>query len=248
MWSLCRCGKVHVRSEECRGRPGTGRACAGRAGEGRLRVVELCPMHASMHAKHESCRGVVAAMRRIASTQHRVPPLNHPAHVFRRHFQKNTYLAAKAAKQQKAGAEGRDPFGLFKEAIVSESTAEFAPRLSEGERALQRAAYSRAKIIEVTRHFPARVQSPCPVVASPHSTGSARAAASSGECAPHQDDRGSRRGVRRTARSRLPWPRGGDAPHAAAPPPRVCSPPRLPTGALAPSPLKPFSAAASRAM
>ncbi len=125
------------------------------------------------------CRGVLGGNPAIALS--------------RRSFQKNTYLAAK--KDQKGAqakqGEGRDPFALFKEAIASRP-AEGSNRSSwtPEQRSERRAAYSRARMLEVCPREPTVCTLPqlarltlVPSVAAPPS-----------ERAPHEADQAARRG------------------------------------------------------
>jgi hypothetical protein len=76
----------------------------------------------------------------------------------KRHFQKNTYLKGKQQQQQQKGSvDGRDPYGLFKEALSSQPPDDAPPQQEDAEaRQARRAAYSRAKMLErhrIDAHF-----------------------------------------------------------------------------------------------
>ena len=115
--------------------------------------------------------------------------------------------AAVQARQQAAAkaGQGRDPYGLFKEAIVSQPNAEAtaAARMSHKSWREHRAAYSRAKIAEVRLHSPApRPHGRCPTLVSARALSVVAAPSHPGPL--HQNDPVARCGALRPAWS----PRG----------------------------------------
>lgn len=100
--------------------------------------------------KPETSRGMLLALRRVAASPRlRISP---PARTFKAKSKKDADPAATAT-------QGRDPYALFKQAIVSQPPdpdAVAAAVLPHDEWREHRAAYSRAKMIEhhrVGKHF-----------------------------------------------------------------------------------------------
>ena len=113
-----------------------------------------------------------------------------------RTFKNKAATAAKAAQQaardQKA-SQGRDPYGLFKEAIASvpdPSVPRMSSRLSQTEWKAHRAQYSREKMLEVRRRPIAG-----PVLITHRPNCALVLAASSRERSPDRDDQAAQCGA-----------------------------------------------------